>query len=311
MSTKIANYRGRQIGKAEIPQTTEEELNSALSNILQQATTVVAKEGAAANGDIANIDFEGFIDGVPFQGGRGEHYDLELGSGSFIPGFEEQLVGHSAGEDVDVNVSFPENYHAVELKGKPAVFKCHIHEVKTKKPAELTDEFAKANGAASVDDFKRRVSEEIKNQKIKRAGNEYLDKLLAEIISESEIEADPTLVETYKNYSINVYSRQIASMGMTLDQYFEATGTNKETFMANVAKDAEFSAKVQVVLDVVAIENNIIVSEEELNKNLQLVKNYYHLSDEQFEKFCEAKKDEVRRDILKGMCAGYLIENNN
>ncbi len=308
---KIAKYTGRKVGKVTVDEVAEAEVNKTIADMLAQSKSTAVKEDASENGDIVNIDFEGFIENEAFQGGKGEHYDLELGSGSFIPGFEEQLVGHKAGEDVDVNVNFPENYHAENLKGKPALFKCHIHEVKQKKEPVLDDAFAQSRGCKDVADLKERVKQSITAQKTQQAGNAYLDKLLGEIISESEIELDPANVEKTMQNAMKYYTQQVAQMGMSLEQYCQATGSSKEEFMTKVRDDAEFSCKVQVIFDVVAKEQNLSVSEEDLNKELNNIKKYYHLTDEQFEKFAAQAKDEVKDDMLKGLCSGYLLDNND
>lgn len=311
MSNIIANYTGRSIGKVEVPATTEEEINRMVYTMLRERPVFTVKEGAANGGDVANINFEGFIDDVAFEGGKGDDYDLELGSGQFIPGFEDQLIGHSAGEDVDVKVSFPENYGAPNLAGKPAVFKCHINAVKEKTIPELTEEFCQANGLGSVEQFRARIADTVYSEKANKLGSEFMDKLINEIIKESQLEVPAEDIDARVKESVVFYSRQVANMGMTIDEYLEANHVNKEDFHNGVRLEAEFSVKVDIIYAHVAEKEGFKVEDAALNAELDAIKAYYKLTDEQFEQFKSSRAEEVRKDMLKNQITTFLFENNN
>ena len=194
----FAAYKGNHLGKEIAHSVTAQEVNTHLEQMLAQHVHTKTKDGAAENGDVVNLDFEGFLDGVAFQGGKGEKYDLELGSHSFIPGFEEQLVAHKAGDDVDVNVTFPENYQAKELAGKAVVFKCKIHEVKTKIKMELNDEFAAHLGYKTLDELKEGVKKDLSRQHQDELDRAYLEKLLRHLVNTSTIDVNAEQIEKAK-----------------------------------------------------------------------------------------------------------------
>ena len=187
---KIGNYKGLEIGKEEFVPVTGLEVEREITNLLRQQVSYATKEGKSEVGDTVNIDYKGLLDDVAFDGGTAEKYDLELGSHSFIPGFEEALVGYEAGSDVDVHVTFPEQYHAPNLAGKAVVFKCHIHEVKKKVNPEFNDEFAKGFGLESAEALKNELEKQMNDKKLEDLNNAYMDKLMRKIIEDSEVEVE-------------------------------------------------------------------------------------------------------------------------
>ena len=217
--SKFADYKNLNIKKTEVEIVSEEELNSTLQAIVVQSTTSEVKEGESVLGDIVNIDFEGFVDGVAFEGGKGEKYDLELGSNSFIPGFEEQLVGHKQGDEVDVNVTFPENYHAEQLKGKPAVFKCKIHEVKQKVVPALDDKFAQSQGFETVDQLRETLRLQMQQRNQSKVYNKYFDEVCSYLVLNSELEVTEEQIEVSMQNVLAYYEQSVSQYGNSLPQY--------------------------------------------------------------------------------------------
>ena len=188
MENKFAQYKNLNLGKEKPQEVSEKELEDALNSFVARNTSFEEVDQSSELGNIVNIDFEGFVDNEAFEGGKGDQYDLELGSNTFIPGFEDQLVGYKKGDLVDVNVTFPENYQAENLKGRPAVFKCKVNAVKVKKEAKLNDELAKQNGFNNVEELKLAIKEEMKHHNEQLSLNRFFDKLCEYLITNSEIE---------------------------------------------------------------------------------------------------------------------------
>ena len=211
---KLGKYKGVSVTKVD-SKVTATEVNNTIKAELERAARTVTKTGKAAKGDTAVIDFEGFVDGVAFEGGKGENYDLELGSGSFIPGFEEQLIGHKAGEDVDVEVTFPEEYHAADLAGKAAVFKCHIHEVKGKDIPKLDDEYvADTTEFETVEEYKASVKERLENNKKAEGKRAQEDEAIAKIVEDSEMEIPDAMLDYQVENMINDFANNMAGQGL-------------------------------------------------------------------------------------------------
>lgn len=308
---KISNYKGLNVGKKEFTPATEEEIEVEIKNLLNSKVSYKTKEGKSQLGDTVNIDYKGLLEDVPFEGGTAEKYDLALGSGSFIPGFEDQLVGYEAGSDVDVNVTFPEQYHAENLAGKAVVFKCHIHEVKEKVTPEFNDEFAKGFGLESAKALKEELARQMNAKKKNDSDNEYLGRLVKMILDSSEIEVSDEDMKSRVDEIYDYYEQQIAQYGMTMDSYLAMQQMSVEDFRNQLAGQAMATAQGDVLFDEVANLENISVSDEEFDKELKMYQNYYQVSDEDFKKFVEAKGEDVKSDILKRKTALFLIENNN
>ena len=241
---ELGQYKGLEIGKVAV-EVTEEEINKALQDTVKQGASLVLKEGPAAEGDTVVIDFEGRVNGEVFEGGTATNYELELGSHTFIPGFEEQLVGKSAGEEVDVNVTFPHEYHEA-LKDKDAVFHCVVHEVKTKSVPELNDEFVKElniEGVTTVEELKVRKTEEIKAEKTRKARSEYFGKLLDVIASNSKVAIPNEIIENQVQSSKKEIIGRMAQSGLTLEQYLQIVGQTEEQFMNTLHEDASIDAR--------------------------------------------------------------------
>lgn len=308
---KISNYKGLEIGKKEFVGVTEAELEQELNNLVNSKTSFKTKEGNSALGDTVNIDYKGLLDDVPFEGGTAEKYDLTLGSNTFIPGFEDQLVGYEAGSDVDVNVTFPEEYHAENLAGKAVVFKCHIHEVKEKVTPLLNDELAKSFGLDTAEMLKKELERQMNAKKKNDQDNEYLSRLVKAIIDASEIEVTEELMKSRVDEMYNYYESQVAQYGMNMNSYLAMQNMSVEDFRNQLADQAMASAQGDVLFDEIAKAENITVANEEVEHELNLYKDYYSIPEEQFEEFKKDKEEDIKSDILRRKTALFLIDNNN
>lgn len=308
---KIGNYKGLNIGKKDIVKITEEELMVEIEKMLDAKISKEVKNGKSELGDIVTIDFEGFIDNVPFDGGKGENYDLELGSGSFIPGFEDQLVGYEKGADVEVNVKFPDDYHAEELKGKDSVFKCHIHEVSAKTKAEFNDKFAKEYNFNTKEELKAELERQMNLKRQNEVDNEYLEKLMQLVINDSIVELDENQVKKRIDDMVGYYEESIAQYGMDFNSYLEMQKMTLEQFRDEVAKDAVESVKSDMIFNEIAKLENINVTDDELNKELELYKNYYKMNDQMYQRFLNEEKENVKNEITRRKVSKILLEANN
>ena len=307
---KIGNYKGIVVGKEVFVPVTGKEVEREITNLLQQKKSFVTKDGKSENGDTVNIDYKGLLNDVPFEGGTAEKYDLELGSHTFIPGFEEQLVGYTAGSDVDVNVSFPEEYHAPELAGKAVVFKCHIHEVKQKVNPEFNDEFAKEFGIETAEELKNELEKQMNAKKQEDLTNKYMDKLMRKIVSDSEIEIEESLMKTKIDEMYYYYESQIANYGMDMNTYLAMQQKTVESFRDDLASQALEACKFDAVVKEIRKLENIVASEEEINNELNMYKEYYQIPEEEFEKFKETRKEAIVNHLLMKKTADYLMEVN-
>ena len=228
----------------------------------------VADDEAAKDKDVTNINFEGFIDGEAFDGGKAEGFDLTLGSKSFIDTFEDQIIGHKKGDEFDVNVTFPEEYHAENLKGKPAVFKVKVNSIKRKEEAELNEDLAKELGYDSVEDLKAKTKENLTKREETRIENEYRGKVVDAVVDTVNFEIPEAVVEREIQFQINRFAQQLQMQGMSLNQYFEMTGQDIEKMRESIKESAEKSVKRDLVLTEIAKAENVQATEEEVNAEL-------------------------------------------
>ena len=307
--SKFANYKDLKIEKQEVELVSEEELNSSLQAFVTQSVTLEVVDKEAELGDIVNIDFEGFVDGVAFEGGKGEKYDLELGSNSFIPGFEEQLISSKAGSEVDVNVTFPENYHAENLKGKPALFKCKVHEVKTKVVPSLDDSFAQKQGFNTVDELREAMRAQMNQRNQAKVYNKYFEDVCAYLVSNSELEVNDEQIEVSMQNVLAYYEQSVSQYGINLEQYLQMTGKTLEAFKETLKPEAIRGAKINMILEHIAHEEQIVVSEEEIEIELQRIAQYYSLNEEQMQQFKNANLAEFENEILKQKVFKFVVTN--
>ena len=308
---KLGAYKGLEIGKKAV-KVTKKDLEEALEGTLKENASLVLKEGEAALGDIVVMDFAGRINGELFEGGSAQNHELELGSHQFIPGFEEQLVGHKAGEKVDVNVTFPENY-TEELKGKPAVFECTIHEVKEKKLPELNDEFVKelkVEGIETVEAFRARKEQDLKAQKEAEARREYMGKLIAEIVKNSKIDLANEIVENQVESRREDMVKRIEQSGLKLEQYLQILGQSEEQFVAQLREQALKETQEYVVLEEIAKVEKVEITDKDLELEYAKIAEQYKMKVEDVKKALAANLGEFKNN-LKMQRIDDLLYNEN
>ena len=265
----LGDYKSVKVEK-EALDVNDEKVNAEIEIMRSNAGKLkeVADDEAAKDKDVANINFEGFIDGEAFDGGKAEGFDLTLGSKSFIDTFEDQIIGHKKGDEFDVNVTFPEEYHAESLKGKPAVFKVKVNSIKRKEEAELNEDLAKELGYDSVEDLKAKTKENLIKREEARIENEYRGKVVDAVVDSINFEIPEAVVEREIQFQINRFAQQLQMQGMSLNQYFEMTGQDIEKMRESIKESAEKSVKRDLVLTEIAKAENVQATEEEVNAEL-------------------------------------------
>lgn len=295
---KLGEYKGLtyQVNEEAV---SEEELNAELTKIQENfAELVVKEEGTVENGDTAVIDFEGFKNEVAFEGGKGENYPLEIGSGSFIPGFEEQLIGMSKEEAKEINVTFPENYQSEELAGQPVVFKVTVHEIKHRTLPELNDELAKDVNIDNVDtleQLKDYIKEQLSTQKKNQAENAANEAMLNELSEGAEVVIPQIMIEQETNEMINDYGRRLQQQGLNLNQFMQITGQTMETMKEQMAPDAEKRVKLRLVLEEVAYVEQLAPTEEEIEKEYNEIATAYKMEVEKVKELIPS--DNIHYDL--------------
>ncbi|RST76242.1 trigger factor [Siminovitchia acidinfaciens] len=308
---KLGEYKGLE-GEDVDTEVTDEDVDNELKTLQErQAELVVKEEGEAAEGDTVTIDFEGFVDDEPFEGGKAENYTLELGSGSFIPGFEEQLVGVEAGAEKDVSVTFPEEYHAEELAGKPAVFKVKVHEIKTKELPELDDEFAKDvdEEAETLDALKASIKERLTKDKEHEADHKLRDSLVEKATENAEIELPEVMVENELKNMMKEFEQRLQMQGMNLDLYFQFSGQDEDALKSQMKEDAEKRVRMNLTLEAIAKAENLEPSEEDVNKELQKMADMYSMAVEDIKKAFGGNTDQIEADLKIQKAVDFLVEN--
>ena len=281
---KVNKYKGLNI-KLEEVEVTDEEINHELSHLLERYTELVTKDGEVKNGDVAIIDFEGFKDGEAFDGGKGENYSLEIGSNTFIPGFEEQVIGMKAGDEKDLNVTFPEDYGAKDLAGAPVVFKVKVNEVKEKKTRELDEDFFEdlgLEGIDSEDKLKAEIKESIKAQKEMDAENKYVDSLLEGVSKNVEVDIPEEMVNEEVDRLMGRFAEQMKMQGISLDLYYQFTGSNEEQLRSQMEKEAFNNVLYRLMIEEIQQIEKIVVSDEDAEKEAEELAKKYQMDKEDF-----------------------------
>lgn len=280
---KLGQYKDLEV-KAQSTEVTDEEVDAEIKKLQEQQAELVLKEDQPAeNGDTVVIDFEGKVDGVAFDGGKGENYSLELGSNTFIPGFEEQLVGHKAGETVEVKVTFPEEYHAEDLKGKDAVFETTIHEVKTKELPELDDEFAKDvdEEVDTLVELKAKTRERLETQKQNAAKEAIQDEVIDKAVENAEIgEIPEAMIEEDVHRQMDQYLAGLQQQGISADMYYKITGSSEEDLHKQFEEGATKRVKTNLVLEAIVAAEDIKASEEEINEEIKTLAAQYGMEED-------------------------------
>ena len=309
---ELGKYKGYKLGKEEAT-VTPEEVDASIKALLSQNGSLVVKEGKAALGDTVVIDFEGFIDGKAFDGGKGENYDLELGSHSFIPGFEEAIVGHKAGDEFDLPVKFPENY-VEELKGKDAIFKVKVHEVKEKQIPELTDEVVKDLEIANVEtvaQLREHQQAELLKKKDADLRNEYFTKLVDEIVKNSKIVIAPEIIDNQVERMYQQNAQRFAQSKVTMEQYLQIVGQTEEQYRGQLREQATVEANRFFVLQEIGVKEGLSVTAEEVEFELAKIADQYNMKIDDVKKALERQLGELRHNLFMKKVEDFLYENNN
>ena len=304
---KVGNYTGLKATK-KVNTVDDADVEAELVRMQNRNGRIITREGKAENGDTVDMDFEGFVDGVAFEGGKAEHYSLVLGSGSFIPGFEDQLIGHEAGEEFDVNVTFPEEYQAKELAGKPAVFKIKLHEVKTKELPALDDEFAKdVSEYDTLDELKASIRKGMEEQNEKQAALAVENDLVDQVIATIEGDIPEAMYEVRMDEAVRDFEYRLAQQGLKLDMYLQYMGQTMESFRASFREQAEKQVKIRLALEAVAATEQIVASDEELEAELQRVADNYKMELAKVKELVNA--DEVKKDLAVNKAIDFIRDH--
>ena len=304
---ELGQYKGLSAVRKEA-KVDPAEVDMEIDQLRNRNATIQTADRPAKFGDTVVLDYEGFIDGVPFEGGKDEKHNLEIGSNSFIPGFEIQLIGTSAGEDTEVNVTFPEDYHAEELKGKPAVFKCHIHEVKEKLLPEADDEFAKdVSEFDTLADFRKNIEDKLRKQKEDKTRDDFLDLLLAQVVDGMKVDLNDAMVDQRARQMVEDIGQRIQQQGISLDTYLGWMGTNLADFTKSQRVNAEKTIRQELALNKIAELENITVTDEDRDAELQKLADQYGMELDTIKTFMDTER--MDESILYKKAADLIIDN--
>lgn len=296
---ELGQYKGVEVAKADV-EVTEDDINAELDKVREQnSRTVNVEDRPVQDKDMTVIDFEGFIDGQPFQGGKGENYPLTIGSHSFIDTFEEQLIGKNIGEETEVNVTFPEDYHAEELKGKPATFKVTVKEIKEKQYDDLDDDFAQnVSDFDTLAEYKEDLKKTIGERKANEAKNKKEAEAIDKIIENAKMDIPSAMVDTQVRQMAEDFSRRLQQQGLSVEQYFQFTGLTADKLFADMQPEAEKRIKSRLVLEAIVKAENIEVSDEEYESELNKMAENYGMEVDKIKEFMgEYEQKQIREDI--------------
>ena len=308
---KLGKYKGVTVEKLDV-EVTEEQINEEIDREREaNARTISVEDRAVADGDMTVIDFEGFVDGVAFEGGKGENYPLTIGSGAFIPGFEEQLVGAKLNEETEVKVTFPEDYHADNLAGKAAVFKCTVKEIKVKELPELNDDFAsEVSEFETVAEYKESVKAKIAERKEKAAKDAKEDAVIDAIIEKAEMEIPDAMVETQQRQMVEDFAQRIQMQGLSMEQYMQFTGLDVEKLLEQVKPQALRRIQSRLVLEAVADAEKIEVTEADYDEEIGKMAEMYQMeADKVRELLGDKHSAEVKKDIAVRKAVEFVVSN--
>ena len=310
---KLKKYKGLNVKPKEV-EVTDEEIEHELGHLLERYTELVNKDEKAKveNGNIAIIDFEGFKDGVAFDGGKGENYSLEIGSKTFIPGFEEQIIGMKAGEEKDINLTFPEDYGAKDLAGKDVVFKVKVNEIKEKQNRKLDEDFFEDLGIEGVDTEKKlkdHIKDDIKKHKEMESENEYIEELLETVSKNVEVDIPEELVEEEIDRLMKRFEEHMKSQGISLDIYYQFTQSSEKDLRAQMEKEAYSNVLYRFMLEEIIKEEKIEVTDKEIDEELETLAKGYNVSKEEFEKGIGGREN-IKLDVQMHKAIDVLKELN-
>ena len=307
---ELGEYKGIEVPKYS-NRVTQKEIDAKLEEEqLKNARTITVEGRPVQDKDEVVLDFEGFVDGEAFEGGKGENYPLTIGSGSFIPGFEEQLIGAEPEKEVEVKVTFPEDYHAEDLKGKEAVFKCTVHEIKAKELPELNDEFAgEVSEFDTLDEYKADLKAKLAESKEKAANTENENRVVAKVVENATMEIPEPMIESQVQNMINDYARRMQSQGLSLDQYMKFTGMTLKDLQDQTKPQAETRIRTRLTLEAVVKAENIQVTDEEVEKELQEMADAYKMELEKVKSFMgENELAQIKEDLAVQKAVDLLVK---
>lgn len=307
---KLGDYKGLEIEKQD-SELTDQDLQDEIDHSLGHLADMVVKEdGAVEEGDTVNIDFDGYVDGEQFEGGQADGYDLEIGSGSFIPGFEDQLVGVKTGEEKDVVVTFPEEYHAEELAGKEATFKTKVNEIKYKEVPELTDEIANEldSDANSVDEYKENLRKRLSEEKAQDAENVEKEEAINKATENTTIDIPQAMIDTELDRMVQEFGQRIQQQGLDLQTYFQISGQDESQLREQMKDDAEQRVKTNLTLSAIADEENIEVTDEDIDKELEKMSSQFNISVEDIKQTL-GNTDIIKNDVRIQKVIDLLRDN--
>ena len=309
---ELGEYEGLEVKKGRVT-VTKKEIEEQLANYQTQFAELTVKEGGkVAKGDTAVIDFEGFVDGVAFEGGKGENYPLEIGSGSFIPGFEDQVIGMTVDKEQDIVVTFPEDYGAADLAGKEATFKVTVHEIKEKHLPEIDDELAKdvnIDGVETLDQLKDHIKANIKTRKESENENKFMDDLYKAIVASSKVEDSDALLEQEQGLMLQEIEQNLQRQGLNFEVYQQFTGKSKDDIKEDIKPQAEERVKLNAILAAIIEEEKLAVSDEELETELKTIAEYYQKELDEVKKIFEGNMSRIENDLLTRKAVDLVKDN--
>lgn len=307
----LGKYMGVQVTKIDTTVTEEEVLAEIDKERESNARTITIEDRPVADGDTAVIDFEGFVDGVAFDGGKGENHSLVIGSHSFIDNFEEQLIGKNVGEEAEINVTFPAEYHAEDLAGKPAVFKVKINEIKAKELPELDDEFAQdVSEFDTLAEYKESVEKKLVERKEAEAKRTKEDEAIQKIVDKSKMDIPEAMIETQTRSMVDDFANRIAQQGLSMEQYLQFTGMDVEKMMEQMKPEALKRIQSSLVLEAIAKEENIEIADEELEEELTKMAGMYGMEVEKLKEYMgDAEKESMKKDMAIQKAVELIMEN--
>jgi len=308
----LGDYKGLEVEEQNV-EVTDEDVDHELEHLREhQAELVIKEDGEIENGDTVVMDFEGFMDGEPFEGGKAENHSLEIGSDQFIPGFEEQLVGKKSGDDTEVVLTFPEDYHEESLAGKEATFKVKVHEIKQKELPELDDEFAKDvdDEIETLEELKTKKKEELESQKKQEAENQKRETLIEKASDNAQVDIPEAMVDTELDQMVNEFEQRLQMQGMTMEMYSQFSGQDKEALKEQMKEDANKRVKTNLVLEAISEKEELEPTEDDINEELEQMSSMYSVDVEQLKQMLGGNTDMVKQD-LKLKKALEFLENNS
>ena len=309
-AVELGEYKGIQVEKAPI-EVKDEEIEAQITKEREaNSRTVTVDDRAVAQGDIVTLDFEGVVDGVAFEGGKGENYDLTIGSNTFIPGFEDQLVGAEIGKELDVNVTFPEEYGAKDLAGKAAVFKCKVNGIKVKELPAVDDEFAQeVSEFDTLDEYKADIKAKLLKEKEDEAARAKEDAVIGKIIEGAKMEIPDAMVEYQTRQMLDEFAQRIQSQGISLDQYFQFTGLTEEKYMEEMKPRALQNIQSRLVLEAVAQAENLVAEEADIEEEIKKMADMYKMEADKIKELLgERQMEEMKKDIAVQKAAKLVAE---